>query len=216
MPAGPVGSSWKAGSWSDTAWEAGTWADRIVRFVHGQPWWPLFQQRRPVRRDVDVRVVGIVARFATGQLTTEVAVTPRRSASLEMWGEVGTVTVQTEINPTAAQLATLAELQRYADGSGPATDLATDLRHLVHLINSSSDPTVIVQSHGIPIAQSLGSALRSLRERHADVEVMDHDDQQLRDLLHRMTIANGLLGPERTAADVDQELRALLASMKGS
>lgn len=27
MPAGPIGSSWATGSWSDTAWEVGTWAD---------------------------------------------------------------------------------------------------------------------------------------------------------------------------------------------
>lgn len=26
MPAGPIGSVWKAGSWSNTAWEANTWA----------------------------------------------------------------------------------------------------------------------------------------------------------------------------------------------
>lgn len=29
MPAGPVGSVWAAGSWSDTCWEAGTWADAV-------------------------------------------------------------------------------------------------------------------------------------------------------------------------------------------
>jgi hypothetical protein len=26
MPAGPIGSCWKAGSWSDLAWEANTWS----------------------------------------------------------------------------------------------------------------------------------------------------------------------------------------------
>jgi hypothetical protein len=30
MPAGPVGSVWAAGSWSDTAWEAGSWADAVA------------------------------------------------------------------------------------------------------------------------------------------------------------------------------------------
>lgn len=29
MPAGPVGSVWAAGSWSDTAWEAGSWAGDV-------------------------------------------------------------------------------------------------------------------------------------------------------------------------------------------
>jgi hypothetical protein len=27
MPAGPIGSVWASGTWSDTAWEANTWAD---------------------------------------------------------------------------------------------------------------------------------------------------------------------------------------------
>jgi hypothetical protein len=27
MPAGPIGTSWAPGSWSDTVWEIGTWAD---------------------------------------------------------------------------------------------------------------------------------------------------------------------------------------------
>lgn len=26
MPAGPIGASWAAGSWTDTSWEIGTWA----------------------------------------------------------------------------------------------------------------------------------------------------------------------------------------------
>lgn len=30
MPAGPIGSCWAIGSWSDTAWEAGTWADAAL------------------------------------------------------------------------------------------------------------------------------------------------------------------------------------------
>jgi hypothetical protein len=30
VPAGPIGSVWAAGSWSDTAWEAFTWADASV------------------------------------------------------------------------------------------------------------------------------------------------------------------------------------------
>ena len=30
MPAGPIGSCWATGSWSDTAWEANTWADTLV------------------------------------------------------------------------------------------------------------------------------------------------------------------------------------------
>ena len=30
MPAGPIGSVWASGSWSDTAWEAGTWATLVV------------------------------------------------------------------------------------------------------------------------------------------------------------------------------------------
>ena len=30
MPAGPVGSVWASGSWSDTAWEANTWANALA------------------------------------------------------------------------------------------------------------------------------------------------------------------------------------------
>ena len=30
MPAGPIGSCWAAGSWSDTAWEENSWADSLV------------------------------------------------------------------------------------------------------------------------------------------------------------------------------------------
>lgn len=28
MPAGPIGTCWAVGSWSDTAWEAGTWEEQ--------------------------------------------------------------------------------------------------------------------------------------------------------------------------------------------
>jgi hypothetical protein len=30
MPAGPVGSVWASGSWSDTVWEVGTWANAVI------------------------------------------------------------------------------------------------------------------------------------------------------------------------------------------
>jgi hypothetical protein len=30
MPAGPIGSCWASGSWSDTAWEADTWSGAVV------------------------------------------------------------------------------------------------------------------------------------------------------------------------------------------
>lgn len=33
MPAGPVGSVWASGSWSETAWEADTWADAVSASV---------------------------------------------------------------------------------------------------------------------------------------------------------------------------------------
>jgi hypothetical protein len=36
MPAGPVGSVWAAGTWSDTAWEANTWADASPTPPSGQ------------------------------------------------------------------------------------------------------------------------------------------------------------------------------------
>ena len=32
MPAGPIGTSWAAGSWAATAWQAGTWADIFAGF----------------------------------------------------------------------------------------------------------------------------------------------------------------------------------------
>jgi hypothetical protein len=30
MPAGPIGGSWAAGSWSDLAWEVNTWQDAVA------------------------------------------------------------------------------------------------------------------------------------------------------------------------------------------
>ena len=30
MPAGPIGSVWTSGSWSDTCWEVDTWADAVA------------------------------------------------------------------------------------------------------------------------------------------------------------------------------------------
>ncbi len=30
MPAGPIGSVWSLGSWSDLAWEENTWADAVI------------------------------------------------------------------------------------------------------------------------------------------------------------------------------------------
>lgn len=33
MAAGPIGSCWASGSWSNTAWEANTWADAVVPVV---------------------------------------------------------------------------------------------------------------------------------------------------------------------------------------
>jgi hypothetical protein len=30
VPAGPIGSCWATGSWSDTAWEALTWQDAVA------------------------------------------------------------------------------------------------------------------------------------------------------------------------------------------
>jgi hypothetical protein len=37
MPAGPIGSCWLDGSWSDTAWETGTWAGLSVPIVPDVP-----------------------------------------------------------------------------------------------------------------------------------------------------------------------------------
>jgi hypothetical protein len=34
MPAGPIGSCWASGSWSNTAWEANTWSSAtVVAFI---------------------------------------------------------------------------------------------------------------------------------------------------------------------------------------
>jgi hypothetical protein len=30
MPAGPIGSTWAAGTWTDTSWEANSWADAVA------------------------------------------------------------------------------------------------------------------------------------------------------------------------------------------
>jgi hypothetical protein len=30
MPAGPIGTCWASGSWSDTSWEANTWSGAVV------------------------------------------------------------------------------------------------------------------------------------------------------------------------------------------
>lgn len=35
MPAGPIGSCWAAGSWSDLAWEANTWANAGAHVTPG-------------------------------------------------------------------------------------------------------------------------------------------------------------------------------------
>jgi len=33
MAAGPIGSVWATGSWSDTAWEENTWADAVAAVI---------------------------------------------------------------------------------------------------------------------------------------------------------------------------------------
>lgn len=33
MPAGPIGSVWKSGSWPDTAWEVGSWANPTLPVI---------------------------------------------------------------------------------------------------------------------------------------------------------------------------------------
>lgn len=35
MPAGPIGSKWATGSWSDTCWEVGTWSSGAPTDVPG-------------------------------------------------------------------------------------------------------------------------------------------------------------------------------------
>ena len=34
MAAGPIGSVWATGSWSDTAWEENTWADAVAAVIN--------------------------------------------------------------------------------------------------------------------------------------------------------------------------------------
>jgi hypothetical protein len=35
VPAGPIGASWWAGSWADTAWEANSWSNPVPEMVFG-------------------------------------------------------------------------------------------------------------------------------------------------------------------------------------
>jgi hypothetical protein len=54
MPAGPIGSVWAAGTWTDVCWEADTWADAAAVVAPTEQFGP--RRMRVPARETTMRV----------------------------------------------------------------------------------------------------------------------------------------------------------------
>lgn len=210
MAAGPVGTSWKPGSWSNSAWKAGAWADRIAQIAHGQPFWRFFQQARPkIVRHADVLVQGVSARFAVGHVAVAIVdARVKRSAFFEMSSFVGDVSIELESTLSG-------KLRRYAEGESHQP-LARDLQDLLALMHAPHDDAVRPE-RAAAIDQDVRDLLHLMRAPDAAVgpDLRIDVDRELRDMLQSLNSAREDPDVSPHQRPITKELAALLASIRG-